>query len=163
MTCFLLSFADGDWMILFYLASAFDSGYDVFPAMAGTRECWFSVGFTRGNGKPSEFCVRWRAALSSYGDSHSSPLETQGFSMIPIGFGHGPGSAPSVPYTFLSLATVRKGGFTKGFWWFLGNHQNSFFLAGGPLRKMWFSQCFLKVFAWSRGALFFGRSSSTPC
>ena len=56
--CFLLSFAVGHWMNLFYLASAFDSWYDVFPAMAGTRECRFSIGFTMENGKPSDFCVR---------------------------------------------------------------------------------------------------------
>ena len=31
--CFLLSFAAGLWMNLFYLASAFDSWYDVFPAI----------------------------------------------------------------------------------------------------------------------------------
>ena len=55
--------------------------------------------------------------------------------MISIGFEHGLGSGPSVPYTFLSLATARKGGFTKGFLWFLGNRLNSFFSGGRPFAQ----------------------------
>ena len=55
--------------------------------------------------------------------------------MISIGFEHGPGSGPSVPYTFLSLATARKCGFAKGFLGFLGNHQKSVFSGRRPFAQ----------------------------
>ena len=125
----------------------------VSGAIAERRKCWFSIGFTRENRKPSEIRPRYHHASRARRDSHGGPLETQGISMIPQVPDQGSGGAQRMPSGFLSVSLARKACFCKGLARFLGNRQDHFFWQAPFAQKA----CFITVLARFARALFFGK------
>ena len=81
--------------------------------IAERRECWFSIGSTRGNRKPSEFRARYHRASWARGDSHGGPLKTRGISMIPKVTAHESGGGQRVPSVFLTVSFAQKACFPR--------------------------------------------------
>ena len=129
-------------------------------AIAQWRKCWFSIGFTRENRKPSEFRARRHHASCAGRNSHGGPLETQGISMISKVSAHGSGGGQRVPSVFLTASFAQKACFSKVlFSKVSGKPSGSLFWQAHFAQKA----CFITVLARFVGARYFWQDDWKEC